>query len=120
LSKATLYATLMALKKFFHWLAGRQGFRSRLSYSDAEYFNLSDKEARIAKATRDARSPTLEQIRHVIQMMPTGTELERRDRALLAFAILTGARDAAIASFKLKHVDLAEGSVFQDAREVKT
>jgi integrase len=33
---------------------------------------------------------------------------------------LTGARDSAIASMKLKHVDLKEGCVHQDAREVKT
>jgi integrase len=39
---------------------------------------------------------------------------------LLAFAILTGARDSAIASMKLKHVDLADGKVHQDAREVNT
>ncbi len=38
----------------------------------------------------------------------------------MAFTLLTGARDSAIASFKLKHVDLAAGSVFQDAREVNT
>lgn len=30
------------------------------------------------------------------------------------------ARDGALASFKLKHVDLIEGSIFQDAREVRT
>src|SRR6516225_9935606 len=89
LSKATLYATLTALKRFFIWLAGQPGYRSRLSYSDAEYFNLSAKETRIAKATRPARIPTLEQIRHVIQSMPTSTEIERRDRALIAFTILT-------------------------------
>jgi integrase len=49
-----------------------------------------------------------------------GSEIERRDRALVAFALLTGARDSAIASIKLKHVDLKEGCVYQDAREVKT
>jgi len=52
--------------------------------------------------------------------MPGGSEIERRDRALVAFALLTGARDSAIASIKLKHVDLKEGCVYQDAREVKT
>ena len=41
LSKATLYATLSALKRFFSWLAGQPGYKSRISYSDAEYFNLS-------------------------------------------------------------------------------
>jgi integrase len=52
--------------------------------------------------------------------MPSGTEIERRNRALVAFTLLTGARDSAIASMKLKHVDLKEGCVHQDAREVKT
>lgn len=40
LSKATLYSTVSALKQFFHWLAGQPGFRKRLKYTDAEYFNL--------------------------------------------------------------------------------
>src|SRR5258708_28391117 len=44
LSKATLYATLTALKRFFVWLAGQPGYKSRISYTDAEYFNLSVKE----------------------------------------------------------------------------
>jgi len=120
LSKATLYATLTALKRFFIWLAGQPGYKSRISYSDAEYFNLSARETRIAKASRPPRVPTLEQIRHVIQTMPAITEIERRDRALIAFTILTGARDGAIASFNLRHIDLSEGKIDQDAREVRT
>jgi integrase/recombinase XerD len=120
LSKATLYSTLNALRNFFHWLAGRPGFRSRIAYADAEYFNLSRKETRIAKATQERPGPTLEQIRHVIRQMPNQSDINRRNRALLAFAILTGARDGAIASLKLKHIDLIENKVVQDAREVKT
>jgi integrase len=120
LSKATLYATVTALKRFFIWLAGQPGYKSRISYSDAEYFNLSAKETRIAKASRPARIPTLEQIRHVMQSMPAGTDIGRRDRALVAFTILTGARDGAIASFKLRHIDIAHGKIDQDARDVQT
>jgi integrase len=120
LSKATLYATLSILRRFFHWLAGQPSYKSRISYSDAEYFNLSLKDARVAKTVRLARVPTLEQIRHVIFSMPATTDIERRDRALIAFTILTAARDGAIASLKLKHLDLVAGRVDQDAREVKT
>lgn len=120
LSLATLYATLAHLKRFFEWLAGQPGYKSRLQYSDAEYFGLSLKDARVATARREKPTPTLEQVRHTIALMPCQTEIERRDRALLAFTLLTGARDSAIASMKLKHVDLAAGSVFQDAREVET
>jgi integrase/recombinase XerC len=120
LSKATLYATLTQLKRFFQWLAWQPGYKSRFQYSDAEYFNLSDKDIRIATAHREQKAPTLEQIKHVISTMPAETEVERRNRALIAFTLLTGARDRAIASMKLKHVDLTTDSVTQDAREVNT
>lgn len=120
LSKATLYATLTQLKRFFQWLAWQTGYKSRFQYSDAEYFNLSDKDTRVATAQREQRAPTLEQVKHVIATMPTATEIGRRNRALMAFTLLTGARDSAIASMKLKHVDLSANRVNQDAREVKT
>lgn len=120
LSKATLHATLTQLKRFFQWLALQPGYKSRLQYSDAEYFNLSAKETRVATARREQRAPTLEQVRHVISTMSTETEIERRNRALVAFTLLTGARDSAIASMKLKHVDLIANRVNQDAREVDT
>jgi len=120
LSKSTLYATLTQLKRFFQWLAWQPGYKSRFDYSDAEYFNLSDKDTRIATTQRQQRVPTLEQIKYVIQTMPTKTEIERRNRALIAFTLLTGARDSAIASMKLKHVDLIAGYIDQDARDVKT
>ena len=63
-------ATLANLKRFFHWLAGQPGFKSRLSYSDAEYFNLSEKDTRVATARREATFPTLEQVAHVLATMP--------------------------------------------------
>jgi hypothetical protein len=82
-------------------------------------FNLSAKETRIAKASRSARVPTLEQIYHVIRSMPSTTEIEKRDRALIAFTILTGARDGAIRSFKLRHIDIVAGTIDQDEGHIK-
>lgn len=120
LSKSTLYSTLTALRNFFQWLAGEPGFRSRLSYSDADYFNLSEKETRVAKARREVRAPTVEQVRHVLRSMPIATPIDRRNRALVALTLLTGARDQAIASLKVKHVNLERECIVQDAREVQT
>ena len=68
---------------------------------------LSEKNVRIATAKREKHIPTLEQIKHVIAAMPANTEIEKRNRALVAFTILIGARDSAIASMKLKHIDLS-------------
>lgn len=120
LSTATQHATLSHLKRFFQWLAGQPGYKSSLNYSDAEYFNLPGKESRIATARRHRPAPTLEQVLTVIRHMPAGSDIQRRNRALVAFVLLTGARDSAVASLKLKHVDLAAGCVHQDARDVKT
>tara|TARA_R110000823_G_scaffold305771_1_gene427956 strand:+ start:3389 stop:4474 length:1086 start_codon:yes stop_codon:yes gene_type:complete len=120
LSKSTQYSTLSHLKRFFTWLAGQPGYKSSIQYTDADYFNLPEKESRIAKAKRERPTPTLEQIKHVIEQMPKSTDIEKRNRALMAFILLTGARDSAVASLRLKHVDLASRLVHQDAREVKT
>ena len=120
LSKATLNATLANLKRFFQWLSAQPGYKSGVRYPDADYFNLSEKDTRIATTRRERAFPTLDQVKRVIMLMPISSDIERRNRALVAFAILTGARDGAIASMRLKDVDLANKSVYQDARHVKT
>jgi integrase len=120
LSKATVLATMRDLRAFFTWLAREPGFRSHIAFADADYFNLADKDVAIARARREKAVPTLDQVRRVIAVMPAGTPLERRDRALLALAMLTGARISALASFQLGHVDMVGGFVDQDARVVRT
>jgi integrase len=119
LAVATIHSRLMALKAFFQWLAGRSGFR-RISYADADYFNPSANDGRIAGASREKPAPSIEQVWHVLQSMPHGTDIEKGNRALIAFALLTGARDDAIASLSLRHVDLVARMVMQDARTVRT
>jgi integrase/recombinase XerD len=120
LSKATLLATLNALKVFFTWLSQRRGFKSKFTYLDAEYFALSLKDTAIAKTTRGRPVPSIEQIRHVVLSMPSNTDVEKRDRAVMALALMTGARDDALASLRLRHVHLEAGLIQQDAREVRT
>ena len=53
LSKATLHATLNQIKAFFQWLSRETGYKSRIQYSDADYFNLSAKDTRVATARRE-------------------------------------------------------------------
>lgn len=120
LSKATVHSTLRDLKVFFEWLAMQPRYKRQILHRDIEYFSQSAKDTAIARAVRIKPAPTLEQVRHVLATMRHATVLERRDRALIAFAAITGARVNALASFQLRHVDLADGYVEQDAREVRT
>jgi integrase len=120
LSKATMDSTMRALREFFLWLSGQPGYRSRISFGDTAYFRISEKDSRAASAVDDRPVPTLEQIDLTLRQMPGDTVLQRRNRALFAFTILTGARDNAIASIRLKDVSLQERMVFQDPRTVRT
>jgi integrase len=120
LSAATVSTTLKHLRNFFLWLSREPGYRSRLNPNDAQYFNPSEQDRRIAGARREGHVPTLEDIKRVLNAMPSQSPVEKRDRALVAFAVLSGARDGAMVTFRLKHLDLAAGTIFQDGREVKT
>jgi site-specific recombinase XerD len=120
ISKATALQVLNALRAFFLWLAEQPGYRRRIRYSDAEYFRLSEKDTRVAKASKVRPVPTPEQIESVLEGSPAATVIERRNRAIVAFTWLTGVRDGALVTLKLKHVDLAKQLVDQDPREVST
>jgi len=120
LSAATVTTTLKHLRNFFLWLSREPGFRSKLNANDANYFTPSEQDRRIAGARREGPVPSLEQVMLVLRAMPGKTAIEKRNRAVIAFALLTGVRDGALVSLKLKHVNLAARTVFQDGREVNT
>lgn len=120
LAISTQRSRLMALKAFVQWLAHQPGYKSRVKYTDAEFFNPTHNEGRMAQAYRQRKPPTIDQIMQVLEVMPTETVIERRDKALIAFTLLSGARDSALVSLSLKHVDFDKREVFQDSREVKT
>ncbi|MCC7037811.1 MAG: site-specific integrase, partial [Alphaproteobacteria bacterium] len=122
LSKSTTHSTLSAVKDFFKWLAYRPGYKSSIDLHNTEYFNLSEKDVRIAKSAKFKMPPTIEQIRYVIQSMPDETDIQRRNRALIAFTALTGLRDGALASLRLRHVETLHDPplVKQEPDTVKT
>ncbi len=120
LSPATVLSTLNHLKAFLKWLSQQSGYKSKIHVPDISYLNLNDKETRIAKTSKFKNFPTLEQIRKVVFAMPIKTEIDRRNRTLIAFTILSGMRDGAIASLRLKHVDIESALIKQEPDLVKT
>lgn len=120
LSKATMLSTVTALKRFLGWLAHQPGYKSRIAFTDIEYLNLAEKEVRAAKAPAERAYPTIKQVEHAISQMPARTDIERRDRALIAFTAITGIRDGALISLRVKHVDSDRLRVAQNPNEVAT
>jgi integrase/recombinase XerD len=120
LSTATAHHILQGLKEFLAWLHCRPGYRRRIDLTHIAYLNLTAKDERIAHVASPKSYASLEQYRAALFAMPNGTEVERRDQALMALVLLTGMRDAAVVSLKLKHISAGRCYVFQDPREVKT
>ncbi len=117
ISLSTAHHICKALEAFFVWLASEPGFRSRLKHADAAYFSLKGNQVKAARSPAPAKPvPTLAQIDRVLSVMPGETDIQRRDRAVIAAAILTGARDGALRTAQLRHVDLAEGVFRNDGR----
>lgn len=120
LSKSTLLSSIRSLKDFYRWLSALPKYRSKINIHDIEFLNMSEKDIRAAKATRYKDCPTIDQIRKVISVMPETNDIEKRNKALIAFTLVTGARDSAIASLKLKHIRLDIQHVEQMPDEVNT
>jgi integrase len=120
LSAATIVGTLKHLRSFFLWLSREPGYRAAINANDAAYFTPTDQDVRIARARREIPVATVEEVHRVLSMMPTVTAIDQRNRALVAFALLSGARIGAIASLRIKHVDIAAQTVLQDGRDVRT
>ena len=98
LSASSIDHTLRALRTFHAWLADQPGYKSRIRHSDAEYLSPSRRVANSARGSCWRPHPTIEQWRHALKAMPSGTVIERRDRAVFAFLGLSGSRDSAAAS----------------------
>jgi integrase/recombinase XerD len=120
ISAALRVNVLNSVRAFVTWLADRPGYKSSIRHSDADYFAPTLKDARIAQARRPIPHPSPEQVLHTFHLMPVATIFERRNKALFAMMMLTGARIAAAATLTIGHVDLVAGSIFQDGRDMKT
>jgi integrase/recombinase XerD len=120
LAKATILSTVTDLKRFFGWLALETGYKSKIKFNEVEFLSLSEKDVRAAKSPANRPAPTLEQVLRVVENMPANTVIEMRNRALVAFIAVTGIRDGAVISLRLKHFDPARNLITQNPNEVKT
>lgn len=120
LTASTIGGTLREVKAFFLWLADQPGYKSKITYSDADYLTPDRKTEAARRSNLWKPHPSPGQVRQLLGCMPIETVLQRRDRALVAFLFLTGSREGAAISLRLCHVDLENACVQFDGRSVNT
>ncbi|MEQ3626178.1 MAG: site-specific integrase, partial [Marinobacter sp.] len=117
LSGSTVRHRASQLKAFFEWLRGQEGYR-RISTNIPDYFALPRSASAPQSKQRPKEYPTLDEAWRMIELMPQASVLQRRDRAMVAFAFISGFRGAALTALRRKHLDLDSLSVVQDAGDV--
>jgi integrase len=116
-SRSTVHTKLQTMRKFFRWVREQPGYK-RISVDDVAHFGLSLRDARIATARREQPTPSLAQVLRVLRAMPAGTDIEKRDRALMACMAMTGIRVGAVISLRLRHIRADRLGIDQDARDM--
>jgi integrase len=120
-SLATCHHYLVYLKEFFTWLSDKPGYKSKIALDDVEYLQLDKKQSKIAKNPSRKRTPTLPIIQKLVKSIEVKTEVDRRDRALICWTLISAMRDQAIATLPLGCLNMEIPQVHQDPeRGVKT
>lgn len=120
LALSTIVTRLRHLRAFHIWLADQSGYRSRIRVSDASYFNPRKNDKRAIRSSGRRDVPTMEQLSAIVHAMPDTTILDRRNRALIAFVILTGGRADSVVSFPFGNIDFSNRTAYFDGRYVRT
>ncbi len=117
---STIRSTLNSVREFFEWLAIHPHYVKKIDGRAVQYLRLSDNANRAARASREKTPPKVEELEAVLRGMPHSTDIEKRDRALFAFTIITIARDDAIITMKVKDFDPVKKVIWQNPRHVRT
>jgi len=105
---------LRRIKKFFKWLSDQPGYKSKVLKNDVEFLRLSRGDARIARQRTTKPMPTLEEAKTIIESIEIKNEIDRRDRAVICFTLITGMRVSAVASLRMKSVDMKKELIDQN------
>ncbi|MFH1373382.1 MAG: site-specific integrase [bacterium] len=113
-SITTVYHYLRHLKRFFVWLSGQPGYKSRISLDSVSYLSLEKKKVREATAPKRVKYPSLEYVRNLADSIDVRNEIDQRDRALIAFLLLSGMRDKAVSTLPIGCFDTQTLEIQQD------
>lgn len=120
LSVSTIRTILNNVREFLAWLSALPRYRNKVDIRAVQFLTLSSNDNRAARASRDRQPPSVSDLHKALAAMPATNDMEKRDRALFALTILTGARAEAIISLKIKDIDPTAKTVWQDPKHVRT
>lgn len=112
-SAKQMYHTLHHIRSFFQWLAFRPGYKSKIHLADVDYLSMDRKKMQEVTGPSVVDWPSKEHVLTLTASIEPESEVDRRDRALIAFLLLGGMRDMAVATLPLGCFDPKKLEVYQ-------
>jgi integrase/recombinase XerD len=117
ISLTTYYSYTKTLHKFFLWLSWQAGYKRKITPDIVDYLKITYKEERIATQPAIRNIPSLEYVISLVRSIKINSEIDKRDRALISFTLLSGMRDKAIATLPLSCFDEEKLIIIQNPRQ---
>lgn len=116
LTKSTIQHRASHLRGFYQWLCKHPG----IAIKDLRILDCFDLPRKLDSSTEmsiSTRCPSREEMCLMIEGMPSKTFIEKRQRAIVALAALTGVRASALISLRFSSLDPKEQVVRQYVKE---
>lgn len=102
-SKSYLLHYTSHVKAFFEWLTQQKGYRN-MKFDDVQYFNITRNDKNRALATSFQEGYEVYEIIDTVRKMPSTTEIEKRNKALISLCFLTTPRISALQSARIQSI----------------
>jgi integrase/recombinase XerD len=119
-SQHALNSILQNVKDFLEWLSFEPSYKKYIKLTDIAYLKPSLKEMAMVRRQSFVNFASIKELESLVFKLPSETDIQKRDRAIIAFTLLTGVRDGTLKGFKLKHINLEKELLHQDPKEVET
>ncbi len=120
-SLSTTYGILRHFRGFVKWLSAEPRFKSQSLRDSVSYLKLDQNQNQEATATKLVEAPSLDHVKTLVFSIEQTDEVSKRDGALIAFLLLSGMRDLAVATLPLGCFDRQNLVIHQDPKKgVKT
>jgi len=118
ISQGTQSNKITSIKTFFLWCKEIKKYQMRLSINDIEYLNQLLSTKRLMKSLRNIKeAPSLEYVLKLLKSIKVESEIDLRDRAIIAFLLCSGLRVETIISITFKVFDVEKYTVDCDPRK---
>lgn len=112
LSLSYISDNIRYLKDFLKWLERQQGYRSAIYYDHIDYLNISQNQRKAAKAQSYQKVYKFEEIIQTIRQMPSASEREKRDKAIISLQALCALRISELRTVKIGSLIEEDGCYF--------